>query len=122
MRAVSCWIAMLSLLALPPYVSAANSVKDVLELAVVRYEQDDYERANPHLNEATAHDPFFAEAYKYLKRSLLKMERWLEAVERLTRPYDLMPEAQERVFWVEFWDSVVKGFITLLDDGEMERA
>ena len=89
---------------------------------MVRYEQDDYERAIPHLNEAIAHDPFFADAYKYLGRSLLKLERWVEAVERLTRAYDLMPEAQKRVFWVELWDSVVEAFISLLDDGEMERA
>ena len=122
MRPVSCWIAMLFLLAMTQYASAAGSADEAFELAMVRYEQDDYERAIPHLNEAIAHDPFFADAYKYLGRSLLKLERWVEAVERLTRAYDLMPEAQKRVFWVELWDSVVEAFISLLDDGEMERA
>ena len=89
---------------------------------MTRYEQGDYERAIPHLHKAIELDPLFADAHKYLGRALLKMERWIEAVERLTHAYDLMPKAKRRSFWTELWNAVIESFMSLLDQGQLEHA
>ncbi len=122
MQTVLRWILLVAMLAVMPVSLAGSSPEEDFELAMVRYEQGDYERAIPHLNEVIELDPLFADAHKYLGRSLLKLERWVEAVERLTRAYELMPEAKKRLFWMELWDSVVEAFMSLLDRGELERA
>ena len=122
MQTLLRWMITVSMLAITPTTFAGNPAQEAFELGMVRYEQGDYEPAVAHLNEAIEHDPLFADAHKYLGRTLLKLERWVEAIERLAGAYDLMPEAKKRVFWTELWDSIIQALMSLLDRGELERA
>ena len=122
MQTVRGRLLLVAMLAVSSPALAGNSAEEAFELAMVRYEQGDYEQAIPHLNEAITLDPLFADAHKYLGRTLLKLERWVEAVERLTVAYDLMPEAKKQAFWSELWNAVVESFISLLDRDELEHA
>ena len=57
MRPVSCWIAMLFLLAMTQYASAAGSADEAFELAWSATSKMTTS-GDSHLNEAIAHDPF----------------------------------------------------------------
>ena len=89
---------------------------------VAAYHQDNYAAALGPLNDAIKADPLWAEAHQYLGRALLKLGRWVEAVERLSRAYDLMPEARQRLFWAELWASILQALAGLLDTGQFDEA
>ena len=115
-----CVLALL-LCALTPGVLASGT-KSAAARGMDYYLAGNYEIAEQEFRKALERHPLSADAHEYLGRTLIKLELWAEAVERLIRAYELMPEHQRNRFWLSIWDDIVAAMDGLLDTGKWDQA
>jgi len=71
-----------------PFFSGA---RQEFEQGLAKFNVGKYEEAIPHFSKATELDSEYAEAYLYLGRSYLSLQRWSEAIPPLRTAYRLSP-------------------------------
>ena len=86
------------------------------------YAAGDYQTAERELRVAVHHDPRSAEAHRHLGRALLQLEQWTEAIQRLIRSYELLPEHRKRELWLSLWEDLVEALAGLLRSGAWDEA
>ena len=122
MRILFLWFFAAGLLTCGPITYAGQSNETAVELAMTRYEQGELDQALLLFHQAIERNPLLVDAYKFLGRALLKLERWGEALERMGTAYELMPEVDKRAFWNELWNAVIGSFVSLLDQVDVDGA
>lgn len=124
MRKLACSGVVLGLLAISGLARAevGLSAQQELERGLTYFEHGAFRDASLHLQRSVALDPRNADAQCYLGRSLKQLGEWTEAITRMKRAYELMPEHQKRAFFRELWDSIAQAFLALFDSSDIEGA
>jgi tetratricopeptide (TPR) repeat protein len=82
-----------------------SSAKYEFEKGLALFNDAKYEHAVPHFVKAFEIEPKYLEAYVYLGRSYLKLDRWIDAISPLQKAYGLAPKETAEVIAGDLFDA-----------------
>lgn len=120
-RAVAV-VMLFSLMVCVTHQVSASSVAAQFDAGRAFYEQDQYERAVACFTRTLALDPEHAPSYLFLGRSVVHLERWLQAISYLRGGYLRLTSAEQKVVVGELRQALLNGARELLDKGNFVNA
>ncbi|RLI48029.1 MAG: hypothetical protein DRP09_21830, partial [Candidatus Thorarchaeota archaeon] len=82
-----------------------SSADNEFEKGLALYNDAKYEQAVTHFVKATELRPKYLDAYVYLGRSYLKLDRWIDAISPLQKAYNLAPKKTSQVIAGDLFDA-----------------
>ena len=82
-----------------------STAKYEFEKGLVLFNDGKHEQAVPHFAKAAEIEPKYMEAYLYLGRSYLKLDRWIDAIAPLRKAYGLAPKEATKVIAGDLLDA-----------------
>lgn len=82
-----------------------SSAQYEFENGLALYHDAQYEQAINHFIKATEIEPKYLDAYMYLGRSYLKLDRWIDAISPLQKAYGLAPKETAQVIAGDLFDA-----------------
>jgi tetratricopeptide (TPR) repeat protein len=82
-----------------------SSAQYELEKGLALFNDGKYEQAVPYFVKASEIEPKYLEAYVYLGRSYLKLDRWTDAISPLQKAYGLAPNETAKVIAGDLFDA-----------------